>query len=622
MAFSYNEVVAGTGQTLVTLTFPFLDRTHVKVSVDRVDLPGSAWVWVSDASVELNEPLIGGETLRVYRETPAEGVQADFQPGAFDYQELNTSLLHLLYIVQEAYDNASVAVEAGNNAFAYLMQIEELADDAEAIFADMQALGVVFDDTVTAALVAVEASRTTALSDIGTARSGALDAIATSRASALSALGSQQTTSVTAVTDAQAAATTAINALISTATTLRDQAEAAKNAAAISAANALASENNVALAGVHAGSIKMRFGPLDPGYIAWGEGGTFNRATYPALATWLDNNGAALGLTAPQIAAGTIPDWRDYSPRTAGGSLGPAVGVKQEDAFQGHQRRIATMSTTAGAAYATASAGALVNATDNSLFSSLNLQTSGYFTDGISGTPRTASETRVKSFGVRWQIKAFGIAVDPGSISIVSLSSQVATLAQQVMRKDTDWSAGLTVPERVTILNNILQAWEQIGPDVIASGASQVAWTDLQFFRFLRCRWYLIATGNTGGLVANASTTNGASWQQGAADYRYQGKVLTNGVQSYLVPTDAPQMPMAGAVYGSNFASGYIEFHGWNVANAISPGQVKANLQSAGGWSVSEIDLITLFPGIKNAFRIYPIGGTLSGTFVLEGIRG
>lgn len=140
MALSYNEVVAGTGQTLVTVTFPFLDRSHVKVSVDREDLPGSAWTWVSDASIQLNEPMVGGEALRAYRETPSAGVQADFQPGAFDYQELNTSLSHLLYIVQEAYDNAISAVEAGHSAFAYLVQIEELADEIALIFADTQAI--------------------------------------------------------------------------------------------------------------------------------------------------------------------------------------------------------------------------------------------------------------------------------------------------------------------------------------------------------------------------------------------------------------------------------------------------------------------------------------------------
>lgn len=140
MAFSYSEVTASTGQTTVTLTFPFLNRAHVTVAIDKVDLPASAWMWNSDSQIELIEPMIGGEAIKAYRTTPATGVQAEFQPGAFDYSELNISLRHLLYIVQEAYDNSAVAVEAGNNAFEYLVQIESLVADGAVMLADMQSI--------------------------------------------------------------------------------------------------------------------------------------------------------------------------------------------------------------------------------------------------------------------------------------------------------------------------------------------------------------------------------------------------------------------------------------------------------------------------------------------------
>lgn len=146
------------------------------------------------------------------------------------------------------------------------------------------------------------------------------------------------------------------------------------------------------------GRICMRFGPLDPGFIAWGEGGTFNRTTYPLLAAWLDANGAYLGLSGPEIASGTIPDWRDYSPRTAGGSLGPAVGAKQGDAMQGHRHPYAR--SPAGAS------GAAVWTVNELGGGTGNYSTGDPVTDGTNGTPRTASETRVKAFGVRWQIKA------------------------------------------------------------------------------------------------------------------------------------------------------------------------------------------------------------------------
>lgn len=201
--------------------------------------------------------------------------------------------------------------------------------------------------------------------------------------------------------------------------------DAAADAVA-SAAAAAASEAAVALAGVPTGTIIMRFGPLQPGFIAWGEGGTFDRATYPGLASWLDTNGTALGLSAPQIAAGTIPDWRDYSPRTAGGALGPAVGALQEDAGQRIQGSFSTYSGTgvvASGAVLTGAFGTLGTSRGNSLSP---VGGTGYdVTFDSALAARTATETRVKSFGVRWQIKAAGAVADVGTVSIMALAAQV-----------------------------------------------------------------------------------------------------------------------------------------------------------------------------------------------------
>lgn len=151
-----------------------------------------------------------------------------------------------------------------------------------------------------------------------------------------------------------------------------------------------------ALIGEPVGRISVNNGALDPGCIRWGEGGTFDRAARPALAAWLDANGALYGLSAPQIAAGTLPDWRDYSPRTAGGALGPAVGAKQEDALRQHShdaqfQTFITNQTFAGGNGAVVLQGA---------------GTGNAFAQVVSPAYPTATETRVKSFGVRWQIKA------------------------------------------------------------------------------------------------------------------------------------------------------------------------------------------------------------------------
>lgn len=178
------------------------------------------------------------------------------------------------------------------------------------------------------------------------------------------------------------------------------------------------------------GAIVMQNGPVDPGFLRFGEGGSYDRATYPDLAAWMDANGeTAFGLTPLQIANGEFPDWRDYSPRTAGGPLGPAVGGKQEDALGSHDHVIDLLGFTA-----------------QSLATSAG---SGYGSVPFTGiTPNRGSErtqatgvaeTRVKSFGVRWQIKAYGALVNQGTADLVAIEqhyqNMVAALAALPLTK-------------------------------------------------------------------------------------------------------------------------------------------------------------------------------------------
>ena len=72
------------------------------------------------------------------------------------------------------------------------------------------------------------------------------------------------------------------------------------------------------------------------------------------------------------------------------GGVGPGLGGTQEDAFQGHDFSIALRQTSGG--------GTTVASSDGT-GSSFTGSTGSIVTDGINGTPRTASETRVKSYG-------------------------------------------------------------------------------------------------------------------------------------------------------------------------------------------------------------------------------
>lgn len=164
----------------------------------------------------------------------------------------------------------------------------------------------------------------------------------------------------------------------------------------------------------------------DPGCIEIGQGGSFDRASLPDLAVWMDNNGTALGLTVPQIAAGNLPNWQGRVARTTGG-LGPAQGALQEDALQGHwhQNR---RSVAGDANFLTFEGGTGGNGYASGTANVGSSQARELISDGINGTPRTATETRVKSFGVRWQIRAFGTSVNEGLVDLVAIQQDLQNL--------------------------------------------------------------------------------------------------------------------------------------------------------------------------------------------------
>lgn len=403
-------------------------------------------------------------------------------------------------------------------------------------------------------------------------------------------------------------------------------AETAETNAEAALAAIQAIEANIATVALPVGAIIMRFGPLQPGFLAWGEGGTFDRATYPQLAAWLDTNGASLGLTAPQIAAGTIPDWRDYSPRTAGGALGPAVGATQEDQFQGHDHSVFGFDGVGNVSSggntirfvpgASASGGPYQDSSPRSFVR-------GAAADGTNGTPRTGSETRVKSFGVRWQIKAFGAVVDNGTVVLSALAASVNNLETHAIRDDVDQSAqSKLAANKVNILKNSLQAWEKIGGTIsISTDTAQVLWTGLDLFKELRL------TGSIRGsadslVVAQASSDGGSSWLTSYDQQilRASGTTITaaNSTETYmrLATGTVGSITARGAEIGVNFgdfnsASRPIKFRGHSTyVNETGTVYIGIN----GGQS-------SIAAG--NALRLFFETGYVSeATLTLEGVRG
>ena len=93
-------------------------------------------------------------------------------------------------------------------------------------------------------------------------------------------------------------------------------------------------------------------------------------------------------------SAGNDPDKATRTAMATGGNVGNLVGSIQADAFQGHQHN-----------YYYSQNGGSGNISLNDRNPYTNGTTSGYVTDGSYGTPRPASETRVKNAYVNFCIK-------------------------------------------------------------------------------------------------------------------------------------------------------------------------------------------------------------------------
>ena len=263
------------------------------------------------------------------------------------------------------------------------------------------------------------------------------------------------------------------------------------------AADAVVTAAAVATSAVHLGAIMMRIGPTLPGgYLPYGEGGTYDPAVYPQFATWMATNH-------PELASGNLPDYRDYVPRTAGGALGPALRAKQEDAFQGHKHNSDFGTFITNQVFVGGGGSVLLQGPGaGTTFASTPTS------DGVNGAPRTAIETRVKSFGVRWMIKVYGAIVDQGTASLVAIQQSYDTIVNGAIFNDRDQAAGaFTSAKKINILKNTLQAWEHIGNIEVLAGL-QLGVTGLGAYRSLR--GYLQANNTSGSTAINLLVGTGA----------------------------------------------------------------------------------------------------------------
>lgn len=236
MATTQNTYTGNNSTTEYSFTFPYLEESDVKVSLDGVDQATTAYSFANATTISFNTAPGTGVAIRIYRVTNTDTAKATFFAGsAVRAQDLNDNATQLLYATQETV-NRRVDSTGGS-----------MTGDL-----DMNQNKVIDLGTPTASTDA--STKGYVDSTIGTA--GGYAAAAAASASAASASESAAATSATnAATSATNASTSATNA-----STSATAAASSATAAASSATAAATSETNAATSATNAATSETNAG--------------------------------------------------------------------------------------------------------------------------------------------------------------------------------------------------------------------------------------------------------------------------------------------------------------------------------------------------------------------------
>lgn len=335
-----------------------------------------------------------------------------------------------------------------------------------------------------------------------------------------------------------------------------------------------------------------------PGGYLWLEGGTYDPLVYPEFNTFMVTAG---------YASGALPDWRNRVLRGLG-TLTGALGSLQADALQEHSHNIT---------YAQVATDAGVGAGDSHLRTysgaGLNVPAGPVLT----GTA-IAAETRVKAVIVRWAIKAYGAVTDPGTVDIVALEQGLT----HAIRDDQDQLAqAKSSAFKINILKNILQSWEDIGNRVTLTGATEFTWTGLSGFSEIDLDiWYTPSVSGS-ALVGQVSSDNGQTYIQNLYSTRQIYAIQTTITSGDTAPLQQ-YLPITGATT-SNIVDAHLKITRFN--KALAQRVIMEGYYIEAGGSDVHLFRTGYVQGAaiaKNALRIAPLSGTITGQAQLRGRRG
>jgi hypothetical protein len=243
MAITQNQYTGDGTTVLFTITFPYLERDHVKASINGT--PTTAFTFANSNTIQFNVAPANGATILLFRETDQDQLQNRFFPNSsIPSSSLNNNFTQSLYIAQET---ASVAEESRQEVDQAVLLANNAVNTANQTILDAQqavATANQADANATAAVNTANNAVSTANSAVNTANSAVITAN-----SASSAASSAVSTANTAASNASAALSAA-NAAVGTANQAQIDATAA-----VGTANSAAGDASAALSAANAAVI-------------------------------------------------------------------------------------------------------------------------------------------------------------------------------------------------------------------------------------------------------------------------------------------------------------------------------------------------------------------------------
>jgi len=193
MAVTQNTYTGNGSTVLFSFTFPYLQTSDIKVSLNGVDT--TAYTLANATTVQFNSAPANGTAVHIYRETDDASVYATFFPGSsIRSQDLNDSFTQILYKSQETADfaastDASAIQATANSALANSNQAISTANAASTTANGIAATANTALTNSTTAITTANSAQTTADSAQTTA-----NGISTTANNALSTASSAQTT--------------------------------------------------------------------------------------------------------------------------------------------------------------------------------------------------------------------------------------------------------------------------------------------------------------------------------------------------------------------------------------------------------------------------------------------